>query len=753
LFSTTATIALAVSACISSQPASAQSQLRAPIRAIEESQIAKSHVVELQMAESQVAKSKIDEAQSVVLAGNVHPLARPEFDEGPASADTKLNRMLLLLAPSPSQQAQLDALLAAQQNPASSLYHHWLTPAEYGALFGASSQDISRVTAWLRAHGFSIGEIPAGNRLIVFSGSAGQVSDAFHTEIHRYQINGASHLANSQDPQIPAALSGVVAGVVSLHNFGRQSEMKTSAPLYSAGATHYLFPADFAAIYDLNPLYGEGSTGAGATIAIAGRSNIGLGDVAQFRSLAGLAANTPTVVLDGVDPGLVSSDQGESTLDVEWAGAVAPAASVSLVTAASTPTTDGIDLASAYIVNHVAAQVVSVSYGTCEQQMGAAELAFYNGLWQQAASQGMSVFVAAGDAGAAGCNAPSSSAATQAAVNGLCSSPYATCVGGTEFSEGSNPGQYWSSTNSAGYGSALSYIPEVVWNESAANGGAGLWASGGGASAIYTQPAWQAAVEGSGAANGMRAVPDVSLSSADHDGYMVYENGLPLVISGTSAAAPSFAAIMALIAARAGKGQGSANPQFYSLAAGGSDAFHATPSGENSVPGVSGHYANGAVYNLATGLGSVDASALAAAWAASSAPPTLALKAPTSQTSLSPRGTVAVNFTVATGGAFTGPIAFSVAGLGSGVTASWSANPIANISGVSSTQVELTLAASAQAVQGSFSLNVVATGNGVSSSQTIALQVAQPMACISRLQFVRSPCSPPAPIRRRLQAR
>jgi hypothetical protein len=210
---------------------------------------------------------------------------------------------------------------------------------------------------------------------------------------------------------------------------------------------------------------------------------------------------------------------------------------------------------------------------------------------------------------------------------------------------------------------------------------------------------------------------------------------------------------MALIAARAGKGQGSANPQFYSLAAGGSDAFHATPSGENSVPGVSGHYANGAVYNLATGLGSVDASALAAAWAASSAPPTLALKAPTSQTSLSPRGTVAVNFTVATGGAFTGPIAFSVAGLGSGVTASWSANPIANISGVSSTQVELTLAASAQAVQGSFSLNVVATGNGVSSSQTIALQVAQPMACISRLQFVRSPCSPPAPIRRRLQAR
>ena len=300
--------------------------------------------------------------------------------------------------------------------------------------------------------------------------------------------------------------------------------------------------------------------------------------------------------------------------------------------------------------------------------------------------------------------------------------------------------------------SALSYIPEVVWNESAANGGAGLWASGGGASAIYAQPAWQAAVEGAGAASGMRAVPDVSLSAANHDGYMIYENGAPHVVSGTSAAAPSFAAIMALVAASAGKGQGSANPRLYSLADSGSDAFHATPSGDNSVPGVSGHYANGAAYNLATGLGSVDASALAGSWTASSAPPTLALTAASSQASIIPRGSVVVNFTVATGGAFAGPIALSVTGLGSGVTASWSASPIA-ATGVSSSTLSLTLAASVQAAQGSFSLTVSATGDGVSSSQTITLEVAQPIACLSRLQFVRSPCSLPAPIRRRLQAR
>ena len=153
--------------------------------------------------------------------------------------------------------------------------------------------------------------------------------------------------------------------------------------------------------------------------------------------------------------GWLQNDQDESTLDVEWAGAVAPAAAISLVTAASTSSTDGIDLASQYIVNHATAPIVSVSYGSCEQQMGSSELAFYNSLWQQAASQGMTVFVASGDAGAAGCSSGSSSKGAQTAVNGLCSSPYSTCVGGTEFNEGSNPAQYWASSNSAGLSSAL----------------------------------------------------------------------------------------------------------------------------------------------------------------------------------------------------------------------------------------------------------------------------------------------------------
>jgi subtilase family serine protease len=247
--------------------------------------------------------------------------------------------------------------------------------------------------------------------------------------------------------------------------------------------------------------------------------------------------------------------------------------------------------------------------------MGAAELAFYNDLWEQAAAQGMTVFVASGDAGAAGCSAGSDSVGSAAAVNGLCSSPYATCVGGTEFDEGSNAAEYWGTANSPSYQSALGYIPEVAWNESASNSGTGLWATGGGVSAIYSQPDWQASVSGPSAANGMRAVPDVALAAANHDGYFMVENGAHSIVSGTSVAAQSFAGLMALVIEKQlGAAQGSANSRLYALSRVQGNPFHATPGGNNSVPGVSGFAANGATYNLATGLGSVDGALLVNGW-------------------------------------------------------------------------------------------------------------------------------------------
>jgi subtilase family serine protease len=671
----------------------------------------------------------LDEARVVTLDGNVHPLARAEFDRGPLDAETSVGRMLLLLKSSAGQQAELDALVAAQHDPHSPLYRKWLTPAQYGARFGANAQDAARVAAWLTGHGFTVDEIPASNRLILFSGTAGQVAETFHTEMHRYRVNGVEHIANVQDPQIPAALAGVVGGVVSLHDFRRRSQIGTRTalrpqPLYTSGSTHYLFPADFTAIYDLTPLYGAGITGTGISIAIVGRSNIGVSDVTAFRAKAGLAANNPTVILAGTDPGLVKGDQDEATLDVEWSGAVAPAAAVKLVAAASTGATDGVDLSAEYIVNHATATVVSTSYGSCEQEMGTAELAFYNSLWEQAASQGMSAFVASGDAGAAGCYEGSSASGSGTAVNGLCSSPYSTCVGGTEFSEGANPAQYWAAANPANYGTALGYIPEEVWNESGLNGGTGLWASGGGASVVYVQPSWQKGVSGTSAANGMRAVPDVALTAADHDGYIMCENGSYYVVSGTSASSPSFAGVMALVVEKqGGTGVGNANPGLYASLNAAHNPFRATPSGNNSVPGVTGFTATGAEYNLATGLGSADGTLLVNEWGASSATgPDFALTASAAGGTVQAGKTAAFTVSVAESGARQNAVALTAQGPSGVVVA---VQPGSVVPGTAAT---VTIAVSATVAAGT--QNVTLTGQDASGTQTLtyALTVTPPPA-------------------------
>jgi subtilase family serine protease len=692
----------------------------------------------------------INQSQLAALKGNVQPLARTGIDMGAVSANLRLQRLLLVLSPSTAQQAALDALVEAQQDPNSPYYHQWLTPGEFGAEFGANDTQLAQVTAWLTTHGFSIDGISPGRRLVQFSGTAGQVSGAFHAEIHYYRVSGAMHIAGAQVPQIPGELAGLVKGVVSLHDFRRISQISSqkalaAQPQYSAGATHSIFPADFATIYDLNPLYDAGTNGAGAAIAVAGRSNINLSDVAAFRSIAGLAANAPTVIVDGADPGIVSSDQSESTLDVEWSGAVAPEAAVTLVVAASTATTDGVDLASAYIVDHATAPVMSMSYANCEQDMSATELAFYNNLWEQAASEGMSVFVSSGDTGAAGCQQATAGEGTSAAVNGMCSSPYATCVGGTEFNDGANAAEYWSPSNSPAYGSALGYIPEEVWNESALDGGVGLWASGGGRSTVYRQPAWQQGVSGTSTAGGMRAVPDVSLATAYHDGYLVVENGGHQVVSGTSLSAPAFAGVMALVTQKDdGKGQGSVNARLYALSGAVPDPFHPTPQGNNSVPGVAGFTANGAAYNLATGLGSVDGVLLVDEWNMTStvAPPTLTLTAATQTATITPGSPTTIQFTALTGGSFTGSVSFSISGLPSGVTAIWLTDLLTPSSGAGTNNVELRLITALGTTSGSANIVVTATGDGLTATQTITATVTARVNGCARFSLLPTSCRP-----------
>jgi pseudomonalisin len=387
----------------------------------------------------------IDESRIITLAGNRPPLARAEFDAGPVAPDYSLQHMILVLRPDPRRQAELASLLAAQQDPGSPQFHQWLTPSDFENQFGASREDVDRVTQWLASHGFSIDEIPAGRQSIIFSGTAAEVESAFHTSIRTYNVAGRIHHANSADPQIPEALASILAGAVSLHDFRRAPMHHGVTPQFTSGSAHYLAPGDFATIYDVAPLYSSSITGAGQSIAIVGRVNIRVSDVQAFRTLFGLPSNNPTVIVNGSDPGIWSTDEeAEADLDVEWSGAVAPQATIKFVVSASTSMTDGVDLSAQYIVSNNVAPVLSASFGSCESAMGTAERAFYNNLWQQAAAQGITAMVSAGDSGAAGCDSPSASTAVYGlAVNGLCSTPYSVCVGGTEFNEASS-NNYWS---------------------------------------------------------------------------------------------------------------------------------------------------------------------------------------------------------------------------------------------------------------------------------------------------------------------
>ena len=356
----------------------------------------------------------MDESSRITLVGSVHPAIAAATSSTAVDASFPMQHMILMLQPDSVQQAALDTLVKQQYDPQSSSYHQFLTPDQFAARFGASTSDIGKVSAWLVSQGFQIDEVSPNNLAIVFSGNASQVQAAFKTEIRQYVVNGEVHHANASDVQIPSAFAGVVGGLVKLHDFHAKpfaTGLKIAGQSTS-GSTHSLAPADYAIIYDINSLYTAGVNGSGQSIAVLGRSNINMSDVQTFRTDFGLTANNPAVIVaQGSDPGVTANgDAVEATLDVEWAGAIAPKANVKFIIAASTSAADGIDLAAMYAVNHNVAPIIGVSFGSCEADMAAAsapsgsgnELTFYNALWQQAAVEGISVFVASGDSGAAG---------------------------------------------------------------------------------------------------------------------------------------------------------------------------------------------------------------------------------------------------------------------------------------------------------------------------------------------------------------
>jgi pseudomonalisin len=642
----------------------------------------------------------------VTLPGHVHPLARAESDVGPADPDLAMRRIVLVLRRRPGAEGELRRLLEAQQDPASPSYHAWLTPEEFGRRFGLASEQVGAVADWIRSEGFSVDGVARGRGWIEFSGTVRQVERTFHTAIRRFRVDGTTHHANSLEPSIPRALASSVAGIASLHDFVHTPlarVWKQVTPADQISGQNVLGPGDFATIYNVNPLYAAGLKGAGVKIAIPGRSDLVLADVQAFRSYFGLPANDPVIVHNGPPPGdLGGGEEVEADLDVQWSGAVAPQATIEFVVSATAFPNDGFTLSAAYIVDNALAPILSASFADCELIDAASTLDYFNALWGQAAAEGITVLVASGDVGAPQCYG-------MASVSGLCSTPYNVCVGGTMFVD--TPAATWWSPNPdpVTKASALSYIPEATWNEP------GFGATGGGASAVYPKPWWQVAPGVPD--DGHRDLPDVSLAAAGHDGHVVFIGNTPYVVGGTSASAPCFAGLLALIVQKTGSPQGNANPTLYRLgndqyANGGAAVFHDITSGDNTFLGVTG-FASGTGYDLATGLGSVDASALAAAWT-TQAHPDFALSLDYADVDMQPGDSFSRTVRLESFGGFQSPVALSVAGLPPGFTATFTP-PVLSGAGSST----LLIASTARAASGWIPLDLVGAGGGISHSLPI----------------------------------
>lgn len=624
----------------------------------------------------------INEVNRATLHGSVHPLVRTASDRGAVSNSFPAGRILLLLNRPPEREAALRQFLQAAHAAGSPNYHKWLTPQQFGERFGPADSDVQSVVQWLQSHGFSVPRVSKSKTLVEFSGTAGQISEAFHTQIHEYAVKDETHYANANEMEIPQALAPLVRGVAPLNDFRAQPQVQIAGrALYSSSkrtatpqwtlpnpygtANLYAYPVtpeDFATQYDLAPLYQAGVTGAGQTIGIINESNIDLGLVQAYQSLFGVAGAPPQVVIDGDDPGTLSGVDVEAYLDVELSGAVAPKATVNLYIASGSSLQDPLELAALRAVEDNQASVLSVSFGQCEMYLGTAGNQFWASLWEQAAAQGQTVFVASGDTGS------ECTLEKENTVSGLASTPWNVAVGGTDFyyadyaTGGASATTLWNQTNDANLGSLIAPLPEQVWDDPygfdiISNGyqRGEDYGGGGGASNCTTQnastfactggyakPNWQS---GPGVpTDSARDIPDVSLfasNGANLSAYVicVYAGDCvagpggsvgAVLVGGTSASSPAMAGIMALVDQKYGR-QGQADFTLYALAQQKPAAFHDVTVGSNSElcggqsdppicvlqwNGIYGtpQYAAGPGYDQASGLGSVDAAQLVNNW-------------------------------------------------------------------------------------------------------------------------------------------
>lgn len=605
----------------------------------------------------------ITDSARVVLPKSRTPRVHAAQDLGPVSPDMRVPGITLVFRRSGMQETALEALLAAQQDPASPQYHRWLTPETFAARFGVAEEDIATAQSWLVSHGFHIDNVARSRDRITFSGTAAQVQAAFGAELHHYRAEGELHFAPQSDLSLPAELASVTSAVLHISDFRPKPAVKPmtgALPDFTSfpAQAHYLGPNDVRTMYDVS----SKSDGTGQRVAIVGQTYVNIDNtpssVYTFEmGLTGAVRNPINAVLvpgsgvEAISPG----DESESEIDLEYASGIAQNANIFFVFVGANQNYSVFDALSFAITQRVA-PVVSISYGVCEPLLTPSDLDQYNALFEEASAQGQTLIAASGDSGSTAC-APDSSAqgATpveqqELSVNFPASSPNVTAVGGTQMAAGTfaaGSSTYWS--NATGIdttSSLLSYVPEVAWNEGSAS--RGIVAGGGGASGHFSRPTWQS-TNSDMPAGAYRLLPDIALqSSIASPGFLMCSsdpamlsaegqtsscsngflgsNDKYTIAGGTSFAAPIFAGFVALLnQAENANGQGNINPELYSLAATSPSIFHDINSGTIAcVVGASdcgtaaqSAYAATSGYDEATGLGSIDGSALITAWPSS----------------------------------------------------------------------------------------------------------------------------------------
>ena len=602
----------------------------------------------------------VDTTSRVVINNSRSPVSQAAHDEGRVASGMRLESMSIVFKRSDAQEADLKSLLASQADLHSSSYHQWLDPAAFAARFGMNDADLAAVKAWLEQQGFAVGSVARSKNRLHFSGTAAQLESAFATELHSYQLHDTTIYAPSTDLSVPAALSSVVQSVQNVSSLRPRVHVifkspQRASPQFTSG-NHQLQPGDVAVIYNITPAYSAGYTGAGQSIAIVGQSSIVLSDIQNFQNAAGLTVRDPVqVLMPNTGSAAVSTgDEAESDLDLEYSGGIAKDATIYFVYTGS-DTNYGTFDAIQYAVDTRIAPIISNSYGTCETELSASDYSTLESVMEQASSQGQTVITAAGDSGSTDCQPDTGLTTAQRealAVDYPASSAYVTGMGGTEFPSAdvstSNTTYWTAASGSDVVTSALSYIPEQVWNDDSSS--SGLSAGGGGTSALTNRPSWQAGVTGIPSGE-YRLVPDLALDSSPNNAGYLYcssdststqitgscSNGFRdsndtylTVAGGTSFAAPIFAGMLAIINQKENStGQGEINATLYTLAGDSTSyasVFHDITSGGNQCTAGSGYcssvgqsaYAAGAGYDEATGLGSVNFDNLLNSWPSTS---------------------------------------------------------------------------------------------------------------------------------------